>query len=199
MKSKIVLGLSVFCQFTAKLWTMVLIVLHCTLYYIVGKSNFIPIDLTSGLLLLVLPIPIGWAATLLLHKLMKTKFWLLSTKDKLIHLLSTTWFTVPTRRMGDRDQRHKETFFALLLAGLNIVGTLAALLQLKNPRWFHRNSLQVFFPSLFFYLAGCGFLLLFEKTVHPWRHLGKERESHCWGKLQGTKAEQTFWDQVSLS
>merc|ERR1712210_246873 len=58
---------------------------------------------------------------------------------------------------------------------------------------------QLMFPSLFFHLAGCGFLLLFEKTVHPWRHLGKERESHCLGKLQGTKrgieAEPTFWDQ----
>merc|ERR1719341_2200596 len=55
------------------------------------------------------------------------------------------------------------------------------------------------FPPIFFHLAGCGWLLLFEKTVHPWRHLGKERESHCWGKLQGTKrgieAEPTFWDQ----
>ena len=47
---------------------------------------------------------------------------------------------------------------------------------------------------------GCGFLLLFEKTVHPWRQLGKERESNCWGKIQGTKkgivAEPTVWDQV---
>ena len=53
------------------------------------------------------------------------------------------------------------------------------------------------------HLMGCGFLLLFEKTIHPWRQLGKERESHCWGKLQGTKrgieAEPTLWDQVNLS
>ena len=195
MKSKIVLGLSVFCQFTAKLWTMVLIVLHCTLYYIV--------------LLLVLPITFGWVATLLLHKLMKTNFWLLSTKDKLIHLLSTTWFTVPTRRMGDRDQQHKETFFALLLAGLNIVGTSAAFLDgvtqfsLTHPSKYSIISCWLaVFPPILFHLAGWGLVYLFEKTVHPWRHLGKERESHCWGKLQGTKrgieAEPTFWDQVSF-
>ena len=53
------------------------------------------------------------------------------------------------------------------------------------------------------HLMGYGFLLLFEKTIHPWRHLGKERESHCWGKLQGTKkgivAEPTVWDQVSTN
>ena len=58
-------------------------------------------------------------------------------------------------------------------------------------------------PSLFFHLAGCGWLLLFEKTVHPWRQLGKERERHCWGKLQGTKkgieTEPTILDQVSFS
>ena len=50
------------------------------------------------------------------------------------------------------------------------------------------------------HLMGCGFLLLFEKTAHPWAQLGKERESHCWGKLQGTQkgivAEPTVWDQV---
>merc|ERR1719222_1071499 len=153
----------------------------------------------TALPLLVLPIfPVGWFSTLFLHAMLKTDFWLLSTKDKLIHLLSTTWVTVPVRRMGGRDQRHKgrETFFALLLAGLNLVGTSVA--------WAIRGQnvgvlVLVMLPSLFLHLAGCGLLLLFEKTVHPWRHLGKERESPCWGKLQGTKrgieAEPTFWDQ----
>ena len=53
---------------------------------------------------------------------------LLSLKDKMIHLLSNTWFTLPVRRMGDRDQRHKgrEMFFGLVLAGLNILGTSVA-------------------------------------------------------------------------
>ena len=57
-------------------------------------------------------------------------------------------------------------------------------------------------PPLFFHLVSCGLLLLFEKTVHPWRHLGKERERHCWGKLQGSKkgiqAEPTLWQQVGF-
>ena len=197
MKSKIVLGFSGLCQLTAKLWTMVLIAILMSLPD--------QLDVHSGVLLLVLPIPIGWVATLLLHKLMKTNFWLLSTKDKLIHLLSTTWFTVPTRTMGDRDQRHKETFFALLLAGLNIVGTSAAFLDGMTFSWSHPSKYSIIicwlavFPPILFHLAGWGLVYLFEKTVHPWRDLGKERESHCWGKLQGTKAEQTFWDQVSLS
>ena len=63
--------------------------------------------------------------------------------------------------------------------------------------------LYVILPPLVFHLAGCGLLLLFEKPVHPWRHLGNDRERHCWGKLEGTnrriKAEPTIWDQVSLS
>merc|ERR1719495_2832457 len=54
-------------------------------------------------------------------------------------------------------------------------------------------------PPIILHLMGCGFLLLFEKTLHPWRQLDKERESHCWGKLQGTKkgivAEPTVWEQ----
>ena len=123
MKSKIVLGLSVSCQLAAKLWIMVWIANG-----IVNEGE-VQIDLTKGLLLLVMPIPIGWATTILLHALLKTDLWLLSKdKDNLIHLLSTTWVTLPVRRMGDRDQRHKgrETFFALLLAGLNLVGTSAA-------------------------------------------------------------------------
>ena len=109
VKSKIVLGLSVSCQLAAKLWIMVHIAhalsgpqedigLTWGDDYEVG----IPLDMTIGVLLLVLPIPIGWASTLLLHKLLKTDFWLLSTKDKLIYLLSTTWVTLPVRRMGER-------------------------------------------------------------------------------------------------
>ena len=130
---------------------------------------------------------------------MNTDFYLLSTKDKLIHLLSTTWFTVPVRRMEERDQRHKgrETFFALLLAGINLVGTLATLAMILH---YYRVLLLTALCILLFFLAGCVLLLLFEKTVHPWRDLGKERERHCWGKLQGTKrgieAEPTIWNQV---
>ena len=208
MKSKIVLGLSVSCQLAAKLWIMVLIARLLSL-----PEETSPLDLTSGVILLVLPIPIGWVSTLLLHKLLKTDFWLLSTKDKLIHLLSTTWVTLPVRRMGDRDQRHKgrETFFALLLAGINLVGTVTAAVlaltyQYEGESYFITAKVILFLivmiPSFLFHLAGCGLLLLFEKTVHPWRHLGKERESHCWGKLQGTKrgieAELTLWEQVTL-
>merc|ERR1712001_679218 len=122
VKSKIVLGLSITCQLAARLWIMVAIASSVIL------SSLKPLDMTSGVLLLVLPIPIGWFFTILLHAWLDTDFYLLSTKEKLIHLLSTTWFTVPVRRMEERDQRHKgrETFFALLLAGLNLVGTLLA-------------------------------------------------------------------------
>ena len=242
VKSQIVLGLSISCQLAAKLWIMVLIALALT----EPEEEGTLVDMTSGVLLLVLPIPIGWAATILLHTLLKTGFWLLSTKDKLIHLLSTTWVNVPVRRMEDRDQRHKgkETLCALLLAGLNLVGTSAALAITAALQTDHETDgpggpydpgdpdsyydsyydpyspagpggpyglggpgvaavLHVMLPSLLFHLAGCGWLLLFEKTVHPWRHLGKEREEGhcCGGKLQGTKrgieAEPTIWDQVS--
>ena len=171
--------------------------------------------MTSDVLLLVLPIPIGWFFTILLHARLDTDFYLLSTKDKLIHLLSTTWFTVPVRRMEERDQRHKgrETFFALLLAGINLMGTPVASIisaygqrvlpiraELTGVLFVALSPITIIGLSLILHLAGCGFLLLFEKTLHPWRQLGKERESHCWGKLQGTKqgivAEPTIWDQV---
>ena len=191
VKSKIVLGLSVSCQLAAKLWITVFIAVAASF-----PDEGIPLD--SGVLLLLLPIPIGWASNILLHARLNTDFCRLSAKDRLIHLLSTTWVTIPVRRMGDRDQRHKgrETFFALLLAGINLVGTLAALAvtAAQQGGYVMRRFggafvvvVCVMLPSLFFHLAGCGWLLLYEKTVHPWRQLGKERESHCWGKLQGTK------------
>ena len=134
LMSKIVLWLSVSCQLVAKLLINVGISLHSST------------TLTSSVLLLVLPIPIGWVTTILLHARLNTDFYLLSTKDKLIHLLSTTWVTLPVRRMGDRDQRHKgrETFFALLLAGLNLVGTSAALVIIfpEFPTYVFKNCRQ---------------------------------------------------------
>ena len=159
------------------------------------------------MLLLVLPIPIGWFFNILLHARLDTDFYLLSTKEKLIHLLSTTWFTVPVRRMEERDQRHKgrEKFFAVLIAGLNLIGTsVATLIKVIQ----HRNTVWVsyflgsYILSLFLYLLGCRLLLFFEKSVHPWRLLGRERErQHLFGKLQGTKrgieTEPTLWEQVS--
>ena len=116
--------LSVSFQLAAKLWIMVLIA-----YFTFVDSYSYDISPTRAVLLLVLPILIGWAANLLLHSCLNTDFHKLSTKEKLIHLLSTTWFTLPVRRMEDRDQRHKgrEVFWGLLLAGLNLLGTSAAL------------------------------------------------------------------------
>ena len=97
---------------------------------------------------------------------------------------------------------------------INLLGTIVATYALvmfdNQDRAQHWDSLLriqgvliVGLPMVIFHLAGCGFLLLFENTVHPWRQLGKEREGRCWGKLRGTKkgivAEPTVWDQVSTN
>merc|ERR1719237_2001870 len=84
--------------------------------------------MTSVALLLLLPILIGWASSILLHAILNTDFFKLSTKSKLVHLLSTTWFTLPVRRLGERDQRHKgrEMFFGCILATVNLVGPAVA-------------------------------------------------------------------------
>ena len=123
-KSKILLLLSISFQLAAKLWIMVF-----TAFFTFVYSYRDQISITNAILLLVLPILIGWAANLLLHACHNTDFHKLSTKEKLIHLLSTTWFTLPVRGMGDRDQRHKgrEVILGLLLAGLNLAGTSFAL------------------------------------------------------------------------
>merc|ERR1719206_1584758 len=125
-KSKILLLLSISFQLAAKLWIMVWIAYSTFIdSYIDDEREIDDISPTSAVLLLVLPILIGWIFNMLLHARLKTVFHLLSTKEKLIHLLSTTWFTLPVRRMEDRDQRHKgrEVFWGLLSAGINLLGT----------------------------------------------------------------------------
>ena len=144
--------MSISCQLAGKLWNMVFISLLAVsnqfgnpraVYHYLSRSQTEAshpteptdpegdpiISLTSALHLLVLPILISWAVNLVLHARLNTDFHKLSTKEKLIHLLSTTWFTLPVRRMEDRDQRHKgrEVILGLLLAGVNLAGTSFAL------------------------------------------------------------------------
>ena len=115
--------LSISFHLAAKLWIMVLVA-NSTFPNLGGH-----ISSKNAVLLLVLHILTGWFSNLLLHTRLNTDYHMLSTKEKLIHLLSTTWFTLPVRRMEDRDQRHKgrEVILGLLLAGLNLAGTSFAL------------------------------------------------------------------------
>ena len=133
------------------------------------------------MILLVLPIPIFWASTLVLHACLNSGFYWFSTKNTLIHLLSTsTWVTIPVKQMESWDQKQKgrEIFFEFLLAGIFLVET-SATLAITIEAKFVDALLFLVLPPLFLHLAGCGLLLLFEKTVRPWRDLGKERERHC--------------------
>ena len=64
-----------------------------------------------------------------------------------------------------------------------------------------KGLVDVLLSSILFHIAGCGLLLAFESTVHPWGNLDPERELGFWGQLSGSKkgveAEPTIWDQVS--
>ena len=128
LSSKITLALSISFQLAAKLSIMLWIAIAASVSPLPDSPT--AITTTSAVLLLVLPILIGWALNLLLHTCLNTDFHVLSLKDKMIHLLSNTWFTFPVRRMGERDQRHKgrEMFFGLLLAGINLMGTFVAVI-----------------------------------------------------------------------
>ena len=190
-KAKILLGLSLSCQMVARFLVMVNIAVAAI------SEDSKSISITTAALLLLLPMGTSWASSILLHARLNTDFLLLSTKSKLIHLLSTTWFTLPVRRLGERDQRHKgrEMTFGCILATINLVGTIAACW------YFGLLSYGGFLlPPLPLHLIGCGLLLCFEKTAHPWRQLSKERQRRRLGKLQGSKkgieAEPTIWEQV---
>ena len=152
-KSKIVLAMSITCQLVAKLWIMV----NISLLAAVPDQGGNPVlSLASATLLLVLPVLVGWACNLLLNTLLDTDFFLLSNKDMLIHLLSTTWFTVPVRRMEVRDQNHKakEIFFSLLLAGLILLATSVALLvKIITVTSYFDLTLLVLFMALIIVIA----------------------------------------------
>ena len=209
VKAKVLLGLSLSCQIAARLSIMVIFSLSASnpAYPLFQHST---LTNTKAALLILLPIGITWTLNILLHARLDTDFFLLSTKSKLVHLLSTTWFTLPVRRMGERDQRHKgrELTFGCILAAINLMGTIAAgyvemFFPLERSIWEKVGDFCVFFLApLLLHLVGCGLLLLFEKTLHPWRQLGKERERRCWGKLQGSKrgieVEPTVWEQVTF-
>ena len=201
VKAKLLLVLSLSCQLGARLLVMVFISIMA-----IDRQ----ISIISAGLLLLLPIIAGWVSSILLHARLNTDFYKLSTKSKLVHLLSTTWFTLPVRKLGERDQRHKgrEMTFGCILDAINLVGTaVATVLASGIPEELPIEEKVIGFciitlPPLLLHLVGCGLLLLFEKTVHPWRQLGQERESHCWGKLQGSKngiqAEPTLWELVGF-
>ena len=205
LTSKITLALSISCQLAAKLTIMLFIAMTAVPPDLRTKS----LSTTSAVLLLVLSILIGWALNLLLHAHLNTDFHMLSLKEKIIHLLATTWFTLPVRRMEDRNQRHKrrELFFGLIISGLNLLGTFVAtnVLMPFDSDWGIGDWLPLGLFFIMLHLAGCGFLFLFEAKVQPWRQPNKKKESHCccWGKLLGTDeeivAEPTVWDKVRLS
>ena len=140
-------------------------------------------------------------------------------KDKVLHLLSNTLVTLPVRKSREGAQVHKgrETFWSLVLVGINLLATTlitSALISEKIFSWSWSTSVEnidefgdkyykprFFFvfglPSLLCHLAGSSLLLLQYKLVHPWRRLGREREANLWGKLGGTKqgvdVEMSHW------
>ena len=139
----------------------------------------------------------------------------------MIHLLANTWMVQPVRDSKSKDQIHKsrEIVGSLLLTGLNPAVTNTVTALLIEDRAYSQSKLkelglsgEVFsqkrniflilqvLPAALSYSVGCGLLLLFYKTVHSWRHLGKERERTRFGKLGGTKrglvVDTSFWTQV---
>ena len=162
-------------------------------------------------LLLCLPIPLHWLSLLLLYSCLNiTTFWQLSSRDKFLHLLANSWVAFPVRRGEERQQVHKarEQVFSLVLGAANLVITavvtitlmIAAIPQNQQQDGFLVDFLIIGLPPVLLHLAGAGLLLLFYKTCHPWRGLGRERERRCWGKLQGTRRgeqeEIPYWEQV---
>ena len=185
------------------------------------------LSVTEASLILCVPILLHWISLTAIYQFTVPVFRLLSRKDKMLHILANTWVTIPVRELKHQVQVHKgqEQMKSLLLVMANLIITAAVTghqIKEKKP-WFPSTSQKfnltwkqestscgevvggseflVFFalPSFVLHLMGCCLLLTYYKLNHPWRHLGKEREGHCCGKLgdQGIpiQCERPFWEE----
>ena len=182
--------------------------------------------LTSGLLL-CLPLLVHWILLATLYHMMVPSFRLLCKKSRFIHILANTWVTLPVREPRHQIQVHKaqEQMMSIILVSVNLALTAIFTACIIEPRqaWFpslteklglswQRESSSchlvvggteflLFFgcPSLLCYTLGCGVLLLYYKTSHPWRDLGEEREQHCCGKIGSygvpLRTEKPVWQE----
>ena len=195
----------------------------CTIPRNVGHQAGAGFGGTTASLLLALPLLLHWISLVWLYARLNIKsFWSLPFKQKMLHLLANTWTVQPVRESKAKNQIHKSREIAgsLLLTGINLTIThtvTAFLIEDATPipdvtldflgvsREIFSKKRNIFLimhvlPATLSFAMGCGLLLLFYKTVHPWRHLGKERERHFFGKLGGSTTgivvETSFCSQV---
>ena len=211
LKSKLLLGLSLVFQLAPHILRVVWTSLLALPWYNAGAG----LGMTTASILLALPLLLHWISLVWLYtRLNITSFWSLPFKQKMLHLLANTWTVQPVRESKSKDQiqKSKEIAGSLLLTGLNltITHTVTAFLiedavPIPDPTLYlvgvnreifskKRDLFLIFnvLPATLSFAIGCGLLLLFYKTLHPWRHLGKERERHCFGKLGGSKIPQVI-------
>ena len=176
--------------------------------------------LASGLLL-CLPLMVHWILLAVMYHTTVPSFRLLCKRSRFMHILANTWVTVPVREPRRQVQVHKarEQMMSMLLVIINLVLTAiftACTIEPTHPwfpslaeklglSWCHSlvggSEFLVLFggPALVCHLLGCGALLLYYKTTHPWRELGGEREQHCCGKIGAPgiplHSERPYWEE----
>ena len=206
-KQKVVLGTS----FTFQLLSHVFLIVPIALLALPLKdlpaadgSEDASLSPVQASILLSVPIILRWISIAVLHCCLaenETRFWGLTKRKRVLHVLANTWVTMPVRNNNMREQSHKgrEMCWSMGLAGINILVTwamTATLMKNKNPRFLpvsDFNSDNEFLlvgvlPSLFCYLAGCVFLLLHYKGFHPWRKVNTravlKEETPCWEEVR---------------
>ena len=261
LKSKAILGLSITFQLGARLLLMVPTALMALptpenekgdlphLVYPPYPNSESSLTEAEASFLLLFPLFFHYISLLYLYTWLNiTSFWALSIKDKMLHLLSNTWVSIPVRSPeGHQVHKSREQLWSVVFAGANLALTAfftARHCQDRAARfpgvmghlgltWGESTSRNEFefcaeglpepcyqvivkaqvessteflllfgLPSLLCQVAGAGLLLLYYRTSHPWRALGREREARCWGRLQGTRrgvqVETPYWEQANM-
>ena len=214
LKQKIVLGIS----FTFQLFAHVFLVVSIALLALPlddspaeDHTEDASLAVLQAVILIAAPIVLRWISIAVLHCCLsknETRFWDLTKRKRLLHILANTWVTMPLRSNKVKDQVRKgtEIRWSMGMAGINILVTWAMtanLMEHKNPRFlpapdFNSNTefpLVGILPSLFSHFIGCAFLLLHYKKTHPWRNVYTRQREEATKSL--LKEEDSLLEEVN--
>ena len=214
LKQKIVLGIS----FTFQLFAHVFLIVSIALLALPlddspaeDHTEDASLAVLQAVILIAAPIVLRWISIAVLHCCLsknETRFWDLTKRKRLLHILANTWVTMPLRSNKVKEQVRKgtEIRWSMGMAGINILVTWAMtanLMEHKNPRFlpapdFNSNTefpLVGILPSLFSHFIGCAFLLLHYKKTHPWRNVYTRQREEATKSL--LKEEDSLLEEVN--
>ena len=155
------------------------------IYIVLSSTINKQLDLTTGALLLFLPIIFHLPAQYLVCHLAAPTFRHLETFDQILHIFANTFFVFPLRSDMSGKQQHKsrEIFWSFLLMSIEVLVTMVILLAFSQgdlPESWHLLS------CLACLCAGCCSQVLYYNYCHTWCEVTRARWWGPWAAWCGT-------------